>query len=501
MRFILVLLAGLCLFGGEPLRFRVKLSPEVAPQGSSGRLFVFLDKGDAAVEEIKVGFLPGSVWMAAKEVGHWRAGATVEINPDEMAYPLPFSQAPKGDYVVMALLDPNHSFARNRRDAGDLVSRVKVLNGVDPASAGTVELELNAVTPKTAEKADTANVKAIHFESPALTAFMGRPVMMHAGVIVPKGHTAQSAPLPAIYHIHGFGGDYTEAWAKEEQYVAEMETGERLKAVHVFLDGNCPGGHHAFVDSVNNGPWGRALTTELIPYLEGRFRTLPAARGRFLTGHSSGGWTSLWLQVRYADFFGGTWPTSPDPVDFRSFTGIDVTAESAQNAYLTREGRPLNLVRMGGKETMTVEEFARMEEVTGEFGGQLASFEWAFSPRGEDGRPLPLFNRLTGELSRDVRQYWQRYDIARVLREKWEMLGPKLRGKIRLAIGAEDNFHLNESAAMLCEWMRGKGREDACEIVPGRDHFDLHRPYTTYPRGLYRRIDAEMRALWERGGR
>jgi hypothetical protein len=206
----------------------------------------------------------------------------------------------------------------------------------------------------------------------------------------------------------------------------------------------------------------------------------------------------LWLQVRYPDFFGGVWPTAPDAMDFRSFTGIDVTVASTQNAFKRKDGGVLNLVRMNGKDVMSFEEFARMEAVTGDYGGQLASFEWVFSPRGEDGRPMPLFNRATGELYSEVRSHWERYEIARIVRDHWTELGPKLLGKIRLVIGAEDNFHLNESAALFCGWMKEKGREDACEIVPGRDHFTLHRPNKRYPKGLHQRIDDEMRAKWEK---
>lgn len=498
MRLFLVLLAGLCLPGAQPLRFRITLNAAVAPQGASGRLFVFLEKGSEAVDRIKVGFLPEGVWLAAKEVNHWKAGETVELNPDEMAFPQGFSKAAKGDYVVMALLDRDHTFARERQDAGDLTSAVKVLKALDPAESGPVALELSAVTPERAATADTEQVKYVRFESPRLSAFFGRPIYMQAGVVVPKGHTADGPALPTVYHIHGFGGNYREAFAKGERIVDAIAAGEAFRAVHVFLDGNCPGGHHVFADSVNNGPWGAAFTEELIPHLEKRFHLAPMAAGRFVTGHSSGGWSSLWLQVRYPDFFGGTWSTSPDSMDFRSFTGIDVTPGSTQNAYKTKAGAPLNLVRMQGKDVMSVEEFARMEVVTGEYGGQLASFDWVFSPRGADGRPRPVFNRETGELDQAVLPYWQKYEIARIVRENWAELGPKLRGKIRLTIGSVDNFHLNEAAAMFCGWLAEKGREEACEIVPDRDHFDLHRPYKTYPNGLTKRMDDEMRAQWEK---
>lgn len=495
MRLLSLLLMGAWLCAAAPLRFQITLDPAMAPKGASGRLFVFLQKDGKVRDRIPVGFIPEGVWLAGREVSFWKAGETLELNGDESAFPQPLSQAEKGDYVVMALLDPNHSFARERQDGGDLTSVVAELKDFDPAKGEPVALRITRVTPEAKAKADTEHVKAVEFQSAALTAFWGRPVMMRAGVVIPKDVTG---PLPTVYHVHGFGGNYTEAWARQEALVADMASGKRLKAAHVYLDGNCPGGHHVFADSVNNGPWGKALTEELVPYLEKRFSLVPESTGRFLMGHSSGGWSTLWLQVRYPDFFGGTWPTSPDSVDFRSFTGIDATVDSAQNAYLTKDGKPLNLFRMAGKDRMSLEEFVRMEEVTGPYGGQMASFDWVFSPRGQDGRPVPLFQRETGEQSRAVREYWQRYDIARIVRENWDSLGPKLLGKIRLVIGDADNFHLNESAAYFCGWMREKGREEACEIVPGRDHFDLFRPYKTYPDGLAQRIDDEMRAKWER---
>ena len=104
-----------------------------------------------------------------------------------------------------------------------------------------------------------------------------------------------------------------------------MADGTLPEMINVYLDGSCPMGHHEFADSANDGPWGQALTKEFIPYLESKFRMDAVPSGRLLTGHSSGGWSTLWLQVNYPEVFGGTWSTSPDPVDFRSFSGADLT--------------------------------------------------------------------------------------------------------------------------------------------------------------------------------
>ena len=184
-------------------------------------------------------------------------------------------------------------------------------------------------------------------------------------------------------------------------------------------------------------------------------------------------------------------------MDLHSFTGIDVTPGSTQNAYLNKAGGPLNLVRMSGKEIASFEQFAKAEEVQGEYGGQIASFEWVWSPKGPDGRPMKLFNRETGEQDPFVQRAWEKYDIHKIVEANWATLGPKLLGKVHLVVGSEDTFHLEEAAIMFCGFLKSKGREDACEVVPGRDHMNLYQKYTTYPDGLAIRIDKEMRVSFE----
>lgn len=501
MRLLLSLLLAAFAAAG-PLRFEITLDPSVAPHGSSGRLIVFLADASKPRDRLSGGFIPGETWMAAMEVDHFAAGATLIFDPDQKAYPKPFSQAADGDYEFMALLDPDHSYARTAQNEGDVYSAVVTVRGIHPADAAPVKLLLDKITPPRPPPADTENVKLVEFESPLLSAFWGRPIVMRAGVVLPPGYGKDpSRRYPAVYNIHGFGGDHTAAWRAGPSIVKDIAEGRRFPMAHVFLDASFPTGHHVFADSVNNGPWGRALTTELIPYLEKNFHLISKPGARFLTGHSSGGWTTLWLEVNYPDVFGGTWSTSPDPVDLHSFTGIDATPGSTQNAYLTRDGRPLNLVRSHGKEIASFEQFAKAEEVQGEYGGQIASFEWVWSPRGPDGRPMKLFNRQTGEQDPKVQRAWQKYDIRRIVEDNWASLGPKLRGKLHLVVGSEDTFHLEEAAIRLCDFLKTKGREDACEIVPGRDHGDLYRKYTTYPDGLAMRIDREMQAAFESGER
>jgi S-formylglutathione hydrolase FrmB len=232
--------------------------------------------------------------------------------------------------------------------------------------------------------------------------------------------------------------------------------------------------------------------------LEQHFHLVAKPYARFLTGHSSGGWSSLWLQVAYSDFFGGTWSTSPDPVDLRSFTGIDVTPGSTDNAYRRKDGSAKNLVRRNGRNLVSIEEFVKQEEVVGEYGGQFASFEWVWSPRGRDGRPMRMFNRVTGEQNPEVQKYWQRYDIRRILEANWGTLGPKLKGKLHVICGDEDTFHLEEAVKLLKKFFQGVHADAVCELVPGRDHGNLYAPYKAFPKGLDARIANEMYATYQR---
>ena len=462
-------------------------------------MFVLMTDNKAKVDRISTSFVPGGSWISAMEVEALRPGESVMFDPDVKSYPKPFSAAAKGQRQFMALLDIDHSYSYGGQDAGDLFGPVIQID-VDPANTDVIELHLSKVTAARAKFEDTEKVKLVEFPSKLLSEFWGRPIMMHAGIALPPSFSNEPArTYAAVYNVHGFGGNHTGAWRAGPAAIEEMTQGKRAEMVMVYLDASFPTGHHVFADSVNNGPWGRALTEELIPFLESKYRLISKPYARFLTGHSSGGWSTLWLQVAYPDFFGGTWSTAPDSVSFKSFTGIDATYGSKDNAFRNADGSEKNLVRMNGKNIASIEDFIRQEEVAGPVGGQLASFDWVFSPRGPDGRPMKLFNRVTGEQDPFVQKEWEKYDINLIVQRNWATLGPKLLGKVHLVVGSMDTFHLEEAAIMLCDFLKSKGREDTCEVVPGRDHMNLYQKSDTYPDGLGLRIAKEMQTSFEKG--
>jgi pimeloyl-ACP methyl ester carboxylesterase len=477
-------------FAAEHLRFKVDINSALSSSPVSGRLLIFMTSQEKPLEMIEPDFLnPRAVFLTGVEIHNLEQGKPVEVDPDALAFPSPFSSAPAGNYQLMALLDVDHSYTYDGTGAGDLYSEVKAVSNLNPSSSQTIELTLTKRIPER-NVSDTDSVKLINFESPSLTAFWGRPIMMQAGVVLPPGYTKNPAQrYPTVYEVHGYGGTHLNAWRRGPELVQQMAEGKTPEMIYVFLNAKCPLGHHVFADSVNNGPWGHALTAELIPYLEKKFRMDARVSGRFLTGHSSGGWSTLWLQVNYPEVFGGTWSTSPDPVDFHKFTGPDLTKTPPQNFYWGADGHPYNLVRFHGREIMTLQDYALLERVEGYFGGQMASFDAVFSPRGADGQPMPLFDRETGRIDPAVQKYWERYDITRLLKNNWATLGPKLRGKLHIIVGTADTFHLEEAVYVLRDELKSLNSDAKIEFIEGRDHFDL------YEGGLSERIAQEMYAV------
>jgi hypothetical protein len=199
----------------------------------------------------------------------------------------------------------------------------------------------------------------------------------------------------------------------------------------------------------------------------------------------------LWLQTRYPKIFGGTWSTSPDPSDFHFFSTVDIYAANA-NMYRSPDGTPSPIIRVHGQARATMQQLAQLEAVVGPYGGQLASFEWVFSPRGPDGRPAPIFDRATGDIDPAVAAYWRaHYDIVQRLNSDWKTIGPDLQGKIHLIVGTDDTFYLDGAAHSLQSTLDHLGGKAEFTFLPGRSHFDLYQ--TGDDRfALFDRIAAEM---------
>ena len=476
--------------------FQIELDG-ASQQPVSGRLLLFASEAKAARAAAKGGkvevveaspFFPEQASVAAREVTHLLPRQPVTLDADQQAFPAAFSKLPPGDYLVQAVLDVDHGYnVVDGRGAGDLVSEVvsvhlpatsapvlKLTRALPASDPWTLPAQTPAAVRQLLPQA-RAHTQAIDFTSPALSAFWGRPIAMRGRVLLPPGYDAHSnTHYPTVYYTHGYSGNNDRMIPVLASVYAAMSKGEMPPMIWVFLDESGYTGTVEFADSVNNGPWGQALTAELIPALEAKYHMDAKPNGRFLNGHSSGGWATLWLQTNYPKIFGGTWSTSPDPSDFHDFIGVDLYAPNA-NLYRDAQGKPRPFLRDQGKVLVTLEEFSRQERVIGEYGGQMASFEWVFSPRDKDGRPMPMFDRDTGAVDPKVMSYWRdHYDIAYRLQQQWPQLKGDLDGKIHLYVGSADSAYLEGPAHKLKALLDGLGAKSDFRFLPDKGHFDLY---------------------------
>ncbi|MFO0972043.1 MAG: alpha/beta hydrolase-fold protein [Phycisphaerae bacterium] len=450
-----------------PLAFELRFDAQVCAGPFTGRVWLMTSKRP----EPRF----GPDWFdtepfCALEVRDWKPGEPLRIDAAApvSAYPAPLARWAKSTMRVQAIMELNvRNGRRGPQAAGNACSAAKRVR-LDPQTLGTVALKIDRVATPPRLISDE-RIRLVEIESRLLTHFFGHPVKMRAAVCLPEaGASANGQRTPTVYDIPGFGGDVRNILMYRAR---PPDVDEPL--TYVVLDPNCPTGHHVFADSANNGPWARALVEELIPHLE---RTLPLVaepRGRFLTGGSSGGWASLWLQINHPDFFNGTWSCAPDPVDFHDFTGIDLYAAGV-NAYRDEQGALRPVARQRGAVSIYFRDFALMERVVGP-GGQIGSFEAVFSPRGANGAPLPLFDRESGAVDPRTVEAWRAFDISRVLRRRWAELAPKLAGKLHIFCGDADTFYLDGAVRRLEQTLRELGSDAEVRLLTGRTHFDLYR--------------------------
>lgn len=514
---ILVMASAVQADAPSPLLLQVTLSDR-APAAESGRLLVFAQPWDEAVAANQ-GQPPTTVdtndfnlpalAITAQQIRRIAPGETQWIDADHLAFPTPFSALKPGAYAVQVVLDVHHDYnylGRSPEDAVSPVVKLEIGAGVEspplvltpghPDDRIPLKPAPNATTDqRAAYAAARPDIDPVDFVSSSLSGFWGRPIHMRGCVLRPPGYDpAGHARYPVVYWTHGFGGPFTILISRAVRFHQEMAAGQTPPMIYVLLDESSPTGTHEFADSVNNGPWGHALTSELIPALEQHYRMDARPSGRLLTGHSSGGWATLWLQTRYPKVFGGTWSTSPDPSDFHDFVGIDLYAPHA-NVYRRPDGTPYPVVRNKGQVLATFEQFAKLERVLGPYGGQLASFEWVFSPKGADGRPMPLFDRDTGVVDPDVAAYWRdHFDIAWRLTHNWPALRPDLDGKIHIIVGSADTYYLEGSVHRMKAVLDGLGAKAQVTFIDGRTHSDLNR-IGDDPNGLEKQIAWAMWAV------
>ncbi|MEO7446022.1 MAG: alpha/beta hydrolase-fold protein, partial [Ferruginibacter sp.] len=394
-----------------------------------------------------------------------KSGGSIIFDDKALSYPVKLSEIERGKYFVQAVWDKNEGGLSIEGSPGNIFSK-PIQVTITTNDKKIISLNCDQVNPEPTFK-ETEQVKQLKVPSALLTAFFGKPQTVDAAVILPKEYATEiNRKFPVLFTVSGFGGEY-QYYSASKIAASPMNT---IACIRVFLDGNCPLGHSVYANSDNNGPRGDALVKEFIPYLEKNFRCNGA---RLLTGHSSGGWTVLWLQTHYPKTFAGCWSSSPDPVDFRSTLTVNIYED--KNMFYNKDSLLNPAASIDGFfPVLNMKDAYGMENVIYR-GEQMNSLNAVFSKKGKDGKPEPVCDPLTGIINPAVVSQWKNYDISLYLRENWEQVKPDLDKKIRITTGNNDNFYLNLAVHKLDEEMKKLKANIMIEYLPG-DHFTVSTP-------------------------
>lgn len=498
-------IAGLRTEQDGGLRFAISFPNASNNEPLDGRLLLLISMDSAREPRFQISEDLTTQQVFGIDVEGLTPGQEAIVSANASGYPVrSLAQVPPGEYIVQALLHRYETFKRSdghtvklpmdrgegqqwNRAPGNLYSTPQKVR-IDTQKSETIKVLLDKVIPPIVPPKDTKYIKHVRMQSKILSDFWGRPMHLGANILLPEGfdsHPNARYPL-VIFHGHfpsDFGGfretppdpnlkpEYSDRFKLEgynkivqeqaHQFYKEWTGPGFPRMIIIEIQHANPYYDDSYaVNSANLGPYGDAITYELVPFIEKQFRGLGKGWARFMYGGSTGGWEALAAQIFYPDEYNGAWGACPDPIDFRAYTVVNIYDH--QNAYRA-DSKWKQTPRPGkrnylGELAATIEEMNYMELALGtksRSGGQWDIWEAVYSPVGKDGYPKPIWNKLTGEIDHAVAAHWrENYDLGHILKRDWSKIGPKLAGKLHIYVGEADNYFLNDAVYLVEDFLK-----------------------------------------------
>jgi hypothetical protein len=493
-------------------RVEISVAKEARGEAVTGMVYVAISRTNQRTPVEQAG--PTGAPLFSTFVERLAPGAAATIDAADRGHPVAsLRDLPAGEYWMQPFVNVYTEFKRAdgrtvwlhmdqwegqnwKRSPGN-ISGDPVKVTFDPRSREPIRLVANRVIPPITPPPDTGQVRRFRIQSEILTKWWGHPIYLGATVLLPKDYEAHpDVRYPVNYEQGHFSLGAPGGFGRGGEFDAFWLAPGTPRFVYVTLQHPSPYYDDSYgVNSENNGPYGDAIMKELIPAVEQRFRIIREPWARMLSGGSTGGWIAVAHQVFYPDFYGGTFASCPDAVDFRYHQIVDIYKDA--NAYFIDHGwmkvdRPNQRQPDGNIRSMMKDE-NRYELVVGDrsrSGGQWDIWEATYSPVGPDGYPQRLWNKQTGEIDKAVAERWRRYDLRHVIESTWSTLGPKIAHKLHIYMGDMDSYYLNNATELLNDFLKkADNPKFTGEIV-----FQRRAPHCWGPRGaeLMRKMVAHV---------
>lgn len=488
------------------ISINISLSEKIDIKHFDGRLLLMFSNNAEEEPRFQINGGLDSQLIFGVDVDKWATNTKIAFNEEAFGYPIEsMENISPGEYYVQALLHTYETFnlvtgqtvklpmdngegQKWNRSPGNLYSKPFKIT-IEEKGVINFDIELDQIIADIAEPADTEWVKHLKLKSQKLSDFWGRDIYLGAHILLPKGfyeHPEAKYPL-MIFHGHfpaNFGGfrttppdpdlkpEFSDRFQVDGYNIIQQQEAYNFykrwnepdfpRFLIIEIQHPTPYYDDSYaINSASQGPYGDAITYELIPHIEKLFRGQGEGWSRFLYGGSTGGWEALAVQVKYPDEYNGCFAACPDPIDFRSYCLTNIYEDD--NAYYYKSDFkeievPSHRDYLGNI-TSTIKQDNHLELVLGSksrSGRQWDIWEATYSPQGEDGYPVRIWDKYSGKIDHQVANYWkENYDLRYILERDWDKLGEKLKGKIHIYCGDMDNYYLNNAVYLMEEFLEG----------------------------------------------
>ncbi|KPM31467.1 Hypothetical protein I595_2734 [Croceitalea dokdonensis DOKDO 023] len=482
------------------ITFSVSFSEQAGTESLDGRLLLMLSTNHEEEPRFQIHSGLDGQLIFGQDVSGLKAGEPVLFDEEVFGFPYAsLADVPEGEYQVQALLHTYETFNLStghtvklpmdngegqqwNRSPGNLYSEPFTVR-IGQKNSQNTAIAMDKTIPPIPEPEDTEWIKHIKIKSEKLSKFWGRDMYLGAHVLLPKGfkeHPEAKYPL-MVFHGHfpsNFGGfrttppdpemppEYSERFGVQGYNILQQQEAYDFykrwnepdfpRFLIIQIQHPTPYYDDSYaVNSASQGPYGDAITYELIPHIEKEFRGLGEGWSRFLYGGSTGGWEALAVQVKYPKAYNGCFAACPDPIDFRAYCLTNIY-EDGNAYYYDSAHKKLEVPAHRdylGQITATIREENHLELVLGtksRSGQQWDIWEATYSPQNQEGYPKRIWDKKTGTIDHEVAMYWkENFDLRHILERDWDKLGNDLKGKIHIYCGDMDNYYLNNAVYLM----------------------------------------------------
>ena len=207
-------------------------------------------------------------------------------------------------------------------------------------------------------------------------------------VLLPKSYIKEpDKRYPVVYMLHGLGDkpeSWNDSWLRVQPTIESLEESGMGDMIYIF-----PSGYKTYYCNRFDGsyPYMDMLVSELIPFVDATYRTIPDKGHRAVTGYSMGGFGACALALKHPELFCASAPLS------MSFRTDEQYMTESQDGWNSQWGRIFGGSGKTGEERLTdyYKEHCPLHQFTAGNKAKYSSVHW-FLTCGDDEQQLLFAN-------------------------------------------------------------------------------------------------------------